>query len=85
MEGNEHRMAEEMRMSFGKRVQEKRETQGLSQAALAALLGFSQSTVGNYEADISFHKEEVLLRLFDCLGRTPTPSFRTASGPGERC
>ena len=54
MEGNEHRMAEEMRMSFGKRVQEKRETQGLSQAALAALLGVSQSTVGNYEADISF-------------------------------
>lgn len=76
MEGNEHRMAEEMRMSFGKRVQEKRETQGLSQAALAALLGVSQSTVGNYEADISFPKEEVLLRLFDCLGTDPNTLFQ---------
>lgn len=63
-------------MSFGKRVQEKRETQGLSQAALAALLGVSQSTVGNYEADISFPKEEVLLRLFDCLGTDPNTLFQ---------
>ena len=69
-------------MSFGKRVQEKRETQGLSQAALAALLGVSQSTVGNYEADISFPKEEVLLRLFDCLGTDPNTLFQDSFRAG---
>mgnify|MGYP002562709365 CR=1 FL=1 len=63
-------------MSFGKRVQEKREARGLSQAALAARLGVSQSTVGNYEAGISFPKEEVLLRLFDCLETDPNTLFQ---------
>ena len=41
-------------MSLGKRIQEQREALGISQAALAKLLGVSQSTVGNYEAGISF-------------------------------
>ena len=63
-------------MSLGKRIQECREALGLSQAALAKLLGVSQSTVGNYEADISFPKEEVLLRLFDCLETDPNTLFR---------
>lgn len=69
-------------MSFGKRVQEKREARGLSQAALAALLGVSQSTVGNYEADISFPKEEVLLRLFDCLETDPNTLFQDSFRAG---
>lgn len=63
-------------MSLGKRIQGCREALGLSQAALAKLLGVSQSTVGNYEADISFPKEEVLLRLFDCLESDPNTLFR---------
>ena len=63
-------------MSFGKRIQEQREQLGLSQAALARRLGVSQSTVGNYEAGISFPKEEVLLRLFDCLETDPNALFR---------
>ena len=63
-------------MSLGKRMQGCREALGLSQAALAKLLGVSQSTVGNYEADISFPKEEVLLRLFDCLESDPNTLFR---------
>ena len=63
-------------MSLGKRIQGCREALGLSQAALAKLLGVSQSTVGNYEADISFPKEEVLLRLFDCLETDPDTLFR---------
>ena len=63
-------------MSLGKRMQGCREALGLSQAALAKLLGVSLSTVGNYEADISFPKEEVLLRLFDCLETDPNTLFR---------
>ena len=63
-------------MSLGKRMQGCREALGLSQAALAKLLGVSQSTVGNYEADISFPKQEVLLRLFDCLETDPNTLFR---------
>ena len=63
-------------MSLGKRIQGCREALGLSQAALAKILGVSQSTVGNYEADISFPKEEVLLRLFDCLESDPNTLFR---------
>ena len=71
-------------MSFGKRIQERREELGLSQLALARQLGVSQSAIGNYEAGISFPKEEILLRLFDCLETDPNTlfqdSFRTA-GP----
>lgn len=78
-------------MSFGKRLQECREELGLSQSALAKRLGVSQSAVGNYEAGISFPREEVLLRLFDCLETDPNTlfqdSFREGSGVlrrGER-
>ena len=71
-------------MSLGKRIQEQREAMGLSQAALAALLGVSQSTIGNYEAGISFPKEEVLLRLFDCLGVDPNTLFRDSFRAGEQ-
>ena len=70
-------------MNFGKRVQERREAMGLSQAALAKLLGVSQSTVGNYEAGISFPKEEVLLRLFDCLETDPNTLFQDSFRAGE--
>jgi len=69
-------------MSFGKRMQECREALNLSQAALAKLLGISQSTVGNYEADISFPKEDVLLRLFDCLGTDPNTLFQDSFHTG---
>ena len=71
-------------MSLGKRIQERRETLGLSQAALAKLLGVSQSTVGNYEAGISFPKEEVMLRLFDCLETDPNALFRDSFREGGR-
>ena len=62
-------------MSLGKRIQECREALGISQSALAKRLGVSQSTVGNYEAGISFPKEEVLLRLFDSLETDPNTLF----------
>lgn len=69
-------------MSFGKRIQESREALGISQAALARSLGVSQSTVGNYEADISFPKEEVMLRLFDTLGTDPNTLFQDSFQAG---
>lgn len=69
-------------MSLGKRIQERREQLGISQAALAKLLGVSQSTVGNYEAGISFPKEEVMLRLFDCLETDPNTLFRDSFREG---
>lgn len=69
-------------MSFGKRIRACREALGLSQAALARLLGVSQSAVGNYEAGISFPKEEVLLRLFDCLETDPNTLFRDSFRSG---
>lgn len=69
-------------MSFGKRMQESREALGISQAALARTLGVSQSTIGNYEAGISFPKEEVLLRLFDSLGTDPDTLFQDSFQAG---
>ena len=69
-------------MSLGKRMQEQRERLGLSQAALARLLGVSQSTIGNYEAGISFPKEDVLLRLFDCLDTEPNTLFQDSVRSG---
>ena len=69
-------------MNFGKRMQERREQLGLSQAALAKLLGVSQSTIGNYEAGISFPKEEVMLRLFDCLDTDPNTLFQDSFRAG---
>ena len=71
-------------MSFGKRMQESREIMDISQAALAKTLGVSQSTIGNYEAGISFPKEEVLLRLFDSLGTDPNTLFQDSFRDGGR-
>ena len=53
-----------------------REELGISQLALARQIGVSQSTIGNYEAGISFPKEDILLRLFDCLGTDPNTLFQ---------
>ena len=69
-------------MSLGRRIQEGREGLGSSQAALAKRLGVSQSTVGNYEAGISFPREEVLLRLFDSLETDPNTLFRDSYREG---
>lgn len=63
-------------MRFGERMQLCREELGLSRAELAALLGVSPSAVSNYEKSISFPKEGVLLRLFDCLKTDPDTLFQ---------
>lgn len=71
-------------MRFGERMQACREALGMTRPQLAALLGVSPSAVSNYEKNISFPKEEVMLRLFDCLETDPNTlfqdSFRAGAG-----
>ena len=63
-------------MRFGERMRARREELGISRAELAAMMGISGSAVGNYEGGVSFPKEEVLLRLFDCLETDPNTLFQ---------
>ena len=63
-------------MNFGERVQDQREALGVSRAQLAARLGVSPSAISNYEKSLSFPKEEILLRLFDCLDTDPNTLFQ---------
>jgi len=71
-------------MSFGRRLRERREELGLSQSGLARLLGVSQSAIGNYEAGISSPKEEILLRLFDCLQTEPNYLYQDSFRGGNQ-
>lgn len=63
-------------MHFGKRMRQRREELGLSRGELAAMAGVSSSAIGNYEGGVSFPKEEILLRLFDCLRTDPNTLFQ---------
>ena len=63
-------------MKFGERMQARREALGMTRPQLAAQLGISPSAVSNYEKSLSFPKEEVLLRLFDCLDTDPNTLFQ---------
>ena len=69
-------------MGFGERMQACREALGLSRQELALLLGVSPSAVSNYEKNISFPKEEVLLRLFRRLRADPEHPFPGKAPPG---
>lgn len=62
-------------MTFGQQLRARRESLGLSRAALAERLGVTVSAIGNYETGISFPKEEVLLRLFNALHTDPNQLF----------
>ena len=63
-------------MSFGGQLKKRREELGLSRTVLAGRLGISASAVSNYENDLSFPKEDVMLRLFDGLETDPNTLFR---------
>ena len=54
-------------MSIGSRIKERREQLNLTQPELAALLGVSKGTVGNYESNISSPNEKILFKLFEVL------------------
>lgn len=66
---------EEYPMTFGQQLRARRESLGLSRAALAERLGVTVSAIGNYETGVSFPKEEVLLRLFNALHTDPNRLF----------
>ncbi len=63
-------------MSFGERMRFRRGELRISRAELAGRLGVSSSAVSNYENGLSFPKEDVMLRLFDCLETDPNSLFR---------
>lgn len=63
-------------MTFGDRLRARRRELEMSRAELAELLGISPSAVGNYETGISFPKEEIMLRMFDCLQTDPNTLFQ---------
>ena len=71
-------------MSFGERMRFRREELGISRSHLALRLGVSPSATGNYETGISFPKEEVMLRLFDCLQTDPNFLFQDSFSAGEQ-
>ena len=71
-------------MSFGERMRSRREELGISRSRLALQLGVSPSAIGNYETGISFPKEEVMLRLFDCLQTDPNFLFQDSFSAGEQ-
>ena len=62
-------------MSFGSQLRARRDALGLSRVELSEMLGISPSAVSNYENDMSFPKEEILLQLFDALKTEPNTLF----------
>lgn len=62
-------------MGIGVKIREQRLKLGITQQELARSLGVTPSAVGNYECEVSFPKEKVLLRLFDTLECTPNELF----------
>lgn len=58
-------------MGIGNKIKELRQKQGITQEILARKIGVTPSAVGNYEREISFPKETVLMKLFGALECTP--------------
>ena len=71
-------------MSFGEQIRLRRSELRLTRAELAERLGVSPSAVSNYENGLSFPKEDVMLRLFDCLETEPNVLFRDSYREGGR-
>ena len=71
-------------MGIGNRIRELRLEQGITQEILALKIGVTPSAVGNYEREISFPKEEVLMKLFGALRCTPNDLLSTNAPFGEK-
>ena len=71
-------------MSFGSRLKARREQLGITQIQLAQKLGITKGAVGNYEAEISSPKADILYRVFDVLqevvGSIPIVSTKKNTG-----
>ena len=70
-------------MALGDRIKMRREELALTRIQLADRLGVTPSTVSNYETGVSFPKEEVMLRLFDCLETDPNTLFQDSFRRGR--
>lgn len=70
-------------MAFGDRIKARREELAFSRPQLADRLGVTPSTVSNYETGVSFPKEEMMLRLFDCLETDPNTLFQDSFRRGR--
>ena len=71
-------------MALGDRIKARREELALTRPQLAERLGVAPSTISNYETGISFPKEEVMLRLFNCLETDPNTLFRDSFRAGAQ-
>lgn len=71
-------------MGIGSKIRELRLKQGITQEILARKIGVTTSAVGNYEREISFPKEAVLMKLFGALGCTPNELLGEDAVFGER-
>ena len=71
-------------MALGDRIKARREELALTRPQLAERLGVAPSTISNYETGVSFPKEEVMLRLFDCLETDPNTLFRDSFRAGAQ-
>lgn len=63
-------------MSFGNRLQERREELNMSRSELAKKLGVTQGAIWNYETGVSSPKETIMLKMFDVLGVEPNYLFQ---------
>ena len=71
-------------MGIGNRIRELRIRQGITQEILARKIGVTTSAVGNYEREVSFPKEAVLMRLFGALECSPNELLGEDASFGER-
>ena len=71
-------------MGIGNRIRELRVRQGITQEILARKIGVTTSAVGNYEREVSFPKEAVLMRLFGALECSPNELLGEDAQFGER-
>lgn len=62
-------------MGIGRRIRILRERACLTQEELAAKIGVTPSSIGNYEREVSHPREEALYRLFDALNCEPNELF----------
>lgn len=71
-------------MGIGSKIRELRLKRGITQEILAQRIGVTPSAVGNYEREISFPKEAVLMRLFGALECSPNELLGEEALFGER-